>query len=281
MKNNIVSVEWLKNNLAKDELVILDSSPESTITGKASLVSDLSIPNTRIFNIKGDFTDKESKFPNTVPLAAQFEEACQSLGINADSEIVVYDNLGIYTSPRVWWLFKIMGHDNVRVLNGGLPEWVNQGYETVKKSALKQDYKIGNFKSKFEEKYVINYRDIIDNIETKKFLVVDARSKGRFDGTAPEPRKYLKSGNIPDSINIPYKSLLENGKFKSEQELNNIFNEQTNGQTDLVFSCGSGMTACIVMLASEIAFKNSKYLYDGSWTEYAELGNLRTDAPHS
>ena len=146
---------------------------------------------------------------------------------------------------------------------------------------MRQNYKIGNFNSKFEGKYVINYEDIIDNIETKKFLVVDARSEGRFAGTAPEPRKYLKSGNIPDSINIPYKSLLENGKFKSEQELHKIFSEQTDGQTDLVFSCGSGMTACIVMLASEMAFKNSKYLYDGSWTEYAELQNLRTDAPNS
>ncbi len=277
MKNNIVSVEWLKNNLTKDSLVILDSSPESTATGKISLLKGSYIPNARIFNIKEHFTDTTSQFPNTIPSAAQFEKACQALGINADSEIVVYDNFGIYTSARVWWLFKVMGHDNVRVLDGGLPEWVTQGYESIQKSDLIQDYDTGNFKSNFEAKYLIKYDDIINNIETKKFLIVDARPAGRFAGTAPEPRKYLQSGNIPNSINIPYKSLLENGKFKSEQELNKIFNEQTDGQTELVFSCGSGMTACIVMLASEMAFKNSKYLYDGSWTEYAELQNLRTD----
>ena len=116
----------------------------------------------------------------------------------------------------------------------------------------------------------------MENIQSKKFLLVDARSKGRFDGTAPEPRKYLQSGNIPGSVNIPYATLLEDGKFKSEEALNHIFNEQIKDQSELVFSCGSGMTACIVMLASELAFRKSRYLYDGSWTEYAELGNLKT-----
>jgi len=274
MKKEIVSVEWLKNNLTKDNIILLDASPESTAGGKVSSFSGLHIPGSRIFDIKAHFTNTASKFPNTVPSAAQFEQACQALGINADSEIVVYDNFGIYTSPRVWWLFKVMGHENVRVLDGGLPEWINQGHETTQKPDLKQAYQPGNFKSQFHEKYLIRYEDVLENIEANKFLVVDARPEGRFAGTAPEPRKHLKSGNIPNSVNIPYKTLLENGKFKTEQEIREIFSEKIDKPTELVFSCGSGMTACILILASTMAFQKSKYLYDGSWTEYAELQNL-------
>jgi len=167
-----------------------------------------------------------------------------------------------------------MGHKNVSVLNGGLPEWVNKGYKTIKKSDLKQVYGVGNFQSKFHEEYLIKYEDVINNIETDKFLLIDARSEGRFNGTEQEPRKHLKSGNIPNSVSIPYKILLENGKFKTEQEINKIFSQKIDKPMELAFTCGSGMTACIVMLASEIAFKTSKYLYDGSWTEYAELKKL-------
>lgn len=275
MNNEIVSAEWLKNNFTRDEIVILDSSPHTTINGNVSPYSKLCIPNSRVFEIKENFIDKQSKFPNTIPSALQFEQACQTLGINANSEIVVYDNLGIYTSPRVWWLFKVMGHKNIKVLDGGLVEWINQGYETINKENLGQDYTVGNFKSDFQAEYLINYEDVVDNLESKKFLIVDARSKGRFDGTEPEPRKYLKSGSITNSVNIPYTKLLENGMFKSKKELSKIFNTQINNDSKLVFSCGSGMTACIVMLASEIAFRKSSYLYDGSWTEYAEMRNLK------
>ena len=270
----VVSVEWLRNNLSNKNLIILDASPKKTVSGKVSTVEDLGIPNARIFDIKGKFSNQESAFPNTVPSAFQFEQACQELGINNDSKIVVYDNLGIYTSPRVWWLFKTMGHEDICVLNGGLPEWVKAGIETVKKSDLVQIFSKGNFKSKIKEAVIIEYRTVVENINSKNFQIIDARSKGRFNGTADEPRKHLKSGNIPHSINIPFQSLLENGKFKSIEELEKIFAQNASKKDRLVFSCGSGITACIVMLASEIAFKRSRYLYDGSWTEYAELQKL-------
>ena len=277
MKKEIISVDWLKNNLTDRELVILDASPKSTISGDASLYVNACIPNSRAFNIKEKFTDKTSQFPNTIPSPEQFEKECQLLGINANSKIVVYDNLGIYTSPRVWWLFKVMGHEKVWVLDGGLPEWDRAGGEMVEKGNANEAYEKGNFKSDFQKKYLVKYNDIIDNIESKKFLVVDARSEGRFLGTDPEPRKHLKSGCIPNSVNIPYKTLLEDGKFKSKEELRNIFESRISEEQQLVFSCGSGLTACIVMLASEIAFGTNKYLYDGSWTEYAELSNLKVE----
>lgn len=272
--DNLISVEWLHKNRTNENLIILDASPTSTASEKVSAFPDLCIPNARQFNIKENFSNKESDFPNTVPTPEQFENECQKLGINSDSKLVVYDNFGIYTAPRVWWLFKIMGHDNVSVLNGGLPEWINKKYETVKVSHNKQEFITGNFKSQFNESFVLKHEDIIDNIKSDKFLLVDARSAGRFEGTADEPRKHLQSGSIPNSVNIPFKILLDNGKFKSPEKLKEIFLEKAITDAELAFSCGSGLTACIVMLASEIAFKKSKFLYDGSWTEYAELNNL-------
>lgn len=277
MNEEIVSVDWLKQNLKNSKLLLLDASPTKTVNGTTSNYHNLCIPNSSVFNIKDNFTDKQSKFPNTIPSAEQFEKACQSLGINANSEIVVYDNLGIYTSPRVWWLFKVMGHQKISVLNGGLPEWIRKGGETIEKAKINKKYEAGNFKSNFQETFLIAYEDIIENIDTKKFLIVDARSEGRFNGTAAEPRKHLKSGSIPNSINIPYKSVLENGKFKSTKEISRIFKTQIPNEQKLVFSCGSGITACIIMLASKIAFTSSNYLYDGSWAEFAELRNLKVN----
>ena len=274
MKEQTISVEWLSENLSLNNLIILDASPTNTVGGKISPFKDYCIPNARLIDIKKQLTNKESDFPNTVPTASQFENVCQSLGINADSKIVVYDNLGIYTSPRVWWLFKFMGHEDVAVLDGGLPEWIKKGNATVHKTDLNQNYQTGNFKAEIDEKLVINYQDVVGNSSSNKFKIVDARSSGRFNGSADEPRKHLQSGSIPNSVNIPYPTLLENGKFKPSDEIRKIFADLVSDQDRLVFSCGSGLTACIVMLASEVAFKESRYLYDGSWTEYAELQNL-------
>ena len=274
MREEIVSTKWLKSTLTDANLVILDASPKSSVTGKTSSFSDLCIPHARVFDVRNKFTNKESNFPNTFPSAAQFERECQALGINNNSEIVVYDNLGIYTSTRVWWLFKTMGHDTIKVLNGGLPDWISQVFETVNKTDLSQEYSTGDFKAYLKDKYILTYNDILDNQESKNFLLVDARSRGRFEGTAPEPRKHLKSGSIPGSTNIPYTTLLKDGKFKSNVELQNIF-DQIDSQKELAFSCGSGMTACIVLLAYQIATGKRGLLYDGSWTEYAELQNLK------
>jgi len=277
MNKTIVSVKWLNNNLSDKNLIILDASPDSNVSGLSASEDEKSIPKSRHFDIKKNFSNKKSPFPNTVPSPQQFEEECRVLGINNSSKIVVYDNLGIYSSPRVWWLFNVMGHDNVSVLNGGFNEWIRQNYNTVLKSELEIDYDRGEFVSQFQQEFVITYEDVLQNIELESFEIVDARSEGRFSGVAKEPRVHLKSGSIPNSKNIPYQLLMENGKFKSKEKLREIFIDRLKDSEKLVFSCGSGLTACIVMLASELAFKKSTYLYDGSWTEYAELQNLKTE----
>ena len=258
------------------DLVVLDASLQATAEGndgKDTLLK--TIPGARYFDLKNNFSKTNSSFPNTLPNEAQFDAECQKLGIRQSSKIVVFDSLGVYSSPRVWWLFKAMGHENVSVLDGGLPAWIDRGY-SIETRAPKH-YTLGDFKAKLQTKFVKSYSDILDNLRTKTFTVVDARSEGRFNGSTEEPRKHLKSGHIPDSINIPYGDVLDNGKFKSAAALKTLFNKKYTNQKELVFSCGSGLTACIVMLANVIAFNKSKAIYDGSWTEWAEHQNLKKD----
>ena len=269
----VVSTNWLHENLIDENLIILDASINSTANGKTSDLSTITIPNSRHFNLKNNFSDQENPIPNTLPSESQFESECRRLGINKTSKIVVFDNLGIYSSPRVWWMFKAMGHNEVYVLNGGLPEWIKSGFETSEKQIEK--YNSGDFKASFQKKYFKSYHDILENVTTKSYTIIDARSEGRFKGIEKEPRKHLKSGHIPNSINIPFNKVLENGKFRTQIELKRIFEEKCSITNDLVFSCGSGLTACIVMMASEISYKKSKRIYDGSWTEWAELQNLK------
>jgi thiosulfate/3-mercaptopyruvate sulfurtransferase len=273
----LVSITWLEANLKNKDLILLDASVETTAVGKHSVPQLRSIPGAKYFDLKGSFSDKNSPFPNTLPSEEQFESECQKLGINPSSKIVVFDNLGIYSSPRVWWMFKIMGHDNISVLNGGLPEWLSAGYlvENIRVEA----YQLGNFKANLSKRFVKSYYDILDNVKTKSFFLIDARSEGRFNGREKEPRKHLKSGHIFNSINIPYQSVLKQGKFKPELELREIFAAKGLDKKDLVFSCGSGLTACILLLASEVAYGKSNYIYDGSWSEWAERQNLKEDMP--
>ena len=271
----VVTAEWLSQHLNDENLIILDSSPASTVDGSTSEFANRTIPGARPFDLKKNFSDPNSLFPNTFPSEEQFQEESRKLGINSSSTIVVFDNLGVYTSPRVWWMFKVMGHKNVCVLDGGLPAWIAAGFETEVPSSYSGD--AGDFTAKLGPENVISYEQILANTTECAFEIVDARSSGRFKGTAPEPRANLQSGSIPNSVNIPYQEVLEGGRFKSPEELNKLFAEKSSADKDLVFSCGSGLTACIVLLASEIAGNSQYKVFDGSWTEWAERQKLFTN----
>ena len=272
--NETISVQWLNEHLNDRNLVVLDASLKTTAGSKIPEIHLKTIPGARYFDLKNLFSDTHSPFPNTLPTEKQFELECQKLGIQRNSKIVVFDTLGIYSSPRVWWLFKVMGHQQISVLNGGFPEWLRKGYPT--EITTKTNYKSGNFKATINTKSIKSYQEVLENVQMKAFSIVDARSEGRFNGTEHEPRKHLKSGHIPNSINIPYVDVLENGKFKSELELKKIVENKLPKDSTIVFSCGSGLTACIVMLACEMVSQKGIAIYDGSWTEWAESQNLKT-----
>ncbi len=269
----LVSVKWLNNNLAEPNLIIIDASIYADRSEKFIEYQE-SVPGTLFFDLRKDFVNIESKFPNTVPQVEQFEKNSQKLGIKNDSVIVVYDNRGIYTSPRVWWLYKLMGHQSVFILNGGLPAWKKEGF-TLSFLKTKNAYE-GDFKASPKLEKIALYETIIDTFENNHYCIIDARSKGRFNGTEPEPRSEIKSGHIEHSYNLPYTSVLKNGFFKSDEELKALFSQFDFKDKDLIFTCGSGITACIIMFAAELILSNKKAVYDGSWTEWAFKQELFT-----
>jgi thiosulfate/3-mercaptopyruvate sulfurtransferase len=270
MKNPIVSVKWLHEHLDDSDLIVLDASQQVNQAKVEPQFQDIQIKAARYFDIKNDFSDTTNPLPNTLPTPEGFTKAARKLGINNDSIIVVYDSLGIYSSPRAWWLFKIMGHSTVLVLDGGLPEWAKQGYSVEK--IEKRDYALGNFESKFKPELFKTKEQILENIDTKEAVLIDARSEDRFLGETQEPRAGLRSGHIPGSMNIPYTRLLREGKFLPKEELAKILPQDNK---PLLFSCGSGVTACIDLIAYElIGNNNPKAVYDGSWTEWGQIDSL-------
>lgn len=268
----IVTTNWLKQNLRRPELILLDASLPKTAEGKTAEIVSGTIPGARFFDLKKKFADPDATFPNTLPPPIQFEKECRALGINGDSLIVIFDNMGIYASPRVWWMFKAMGHKEVYVLDGGLPQWIEDGGQMA--SDHHESYELGNFKATDQNQMIKSYDEILENSQKLQFTLVDARSAGRFSGQVPDPRKHLKSGHIPGSINIPYKKVLDHHKFKSKEALTELFQRELGNEDQIVFSCGSGLTACIIMLASQLTGRESKVIYDGSWTEWATLQGL-------
>ncbi len=263
MANPIVSASWLHANLDNPDLIILEVRLEQNQSNSENQNPDLQIKGARLFDIKNNFSDTNNPLPNTFPSTEQFTSESQKLGINKKSIIVVYDTLGIYSSPRAWWMFKAMGHSDVFVLDGGLPEWIKEGFPT--ESQKETTYLKGDFEAKFQPELIKNKEQILENISTKEAVLMDARSSDRFHATQEEPRPGMRSGHIPGSINVPFTELQLDGKYKSEAELAEIL--KLNDQP-LFFTCGSGITACIVLLACELISDNPKAVYDGSWTEW-------------
>ncbi|WP_348825298.1 sulfurtransferase [Flavobacterium aestuarii] len=264
MANPIVSAAWLHEHANDSDLIILEARLDQNQADLVNQNPDLQIKGARLFDIKNNFSDTSNPLPNTFPSEEQFTAESQKLGINKKSTIVVYDTLGIYSSPRAWWMFKAMGHSEVYVLDGGLPEWIKQGFPTENQNQ-NINYPKGDFEANLQPELIKNKEQILKNISTQEAVLIDARSADRFYAHQEEPRPGMRSGHIPGSINIPFTELQREGKYKSETELKEILN--LNDQP-LFFTCGSGITACIVLLASELISDNPKAVYDGSWTEW-------------
>ncbi len=260
----IVSVEWLNANLNAENLIILD--------GTINKVFDITleqIPNARLFDIKKKFSDVSNDFPSAFPSVEQFQKEARNLGINQDSALVVYDDKGIYSSARVWWLFKAFGFNNVAVLNGGFPAWKKAEYHTE----LMQNYdgETGDFIANLQFGYMQFFEDILYASKNETHKIIDARSRARFNCEVPEPRAGLRRGTIPNSVNLPFTDLLEDGVLKPKKDLAKAFYMVAEEDEPIIFSCGSGITACVLALGAEISGYKDISVYDGSWTEYGAL----------
>lgn len=261
---SVAKVQELKNS---HSCILLDASIPPIGLPPEKIVKE-TIPGSLFFDIEKDFSDHLSGLPHTLIDPKAFETKARALGINKDSTIIVFDAYGVYSSPRAWWMFKIMGHNNVFVLNGGLIAWKQSGLATTE-SFSKTDA-IGNFVANLKTDYLINKDQIAAQLNKPQITIVDARSADRFYARVDEPRKGLRKGHIPGSINIPFSSLVESGYLKPEL----IKNSLTNTSNTFAFSCGSGITACVVLLAAyELGNRNLK-LYDGSWAEWGAIESL-------
>ncbi len=225
------------------------------------------IPNARFIDIN-EIADKDNPLPHMMPDLNLFNHTISELGIENSDTIIVYDQTGIAMAAcRAWWMFKSFGHDKILVLNGGLPEWKKSGYEL--ESGQSKGFLKTGYKASFKKNYIADKEQVLNEIG--KSIIFDARSKERFTGKVKEPRKGLVSGHIPKSINIPYTDLLNDNKLKTTDELKKIFSKKIESEKNIICSCGSGVTACVIALAiKESGYDNHISIYDGSWSEWGQ-----------
>ncbi|WP_018916834.1 sulfurtransferase [Vreelandella zhanjiangensis] len=272
MSDILISAHDLLDRLNSDAPPkVLDASlPNSPIAAHVP-EDDRKIPGSLEFDIEQVFSDREAAFPHTLPAKEALEAACQGLGLAPDDEIVIYDNRGVYSAPRAYWLLTQAGFKNVKLLDGGLPHWLSQSLPVQQGYSASTPLPVPPVLQ--ANKSVVSVDEVHDNIERQRFKVVDARSAARFSGQAPEPRPEFPSGHIPASFNLPFTEVLENGHFKSREEISRLMRSKELEPSDhLTFSCGSGITACIVWVAAELAGYEHLALFDGSWTAWVMSG---------
>ena len=267
----LVSADWLRENLVADNLVVLDASLPKAGLGEDTL-TDASIPGARFMDLNNRWADQDATFPNTMPGPEAFQDEARRLGINRNSAVVVYDQHGIYSSARAWFMFRSMGHENVAVLDGGLPAWQSAGYEVGKKTVFSGPE--GDFTADPRPGFFVGNHEILEELENEACQVLDARARDRFLGLVKEPREGLRSGHIPHSKSLPYTELLANGQMKDRNALQELFSVCCRGDQSMIFSCGSGVTACVLALGAELAGRPGGAVYDGSWTEWGSRHEL-------
>lgn len=271
----LVDVNWLHDNLHTNELIVLDASVPPVVPGYESLNSEecfLAISGARRFDYDKKICKQDSSLPHMMPGADLFTEEVRKLGINSDSVIVIYDDVGLYSSPRAWWMLRAMGHEQVAVLDGGLRAWIAAGFATT--DSLSLNLPAGNFSANYDENSFCDFSIVLSSLDDSSCAILDARSSGRFHGTAPEPRAGIRGGHMPNARNLPFPNLLNEGTMKPVAELQEIFREFISDEKRLITSCGSGLTACILTFAAYLAGHRSHSVYDGSWIEWGASSKL-------
>ena len=270
MANTLVSVDWLLEHLDDSNLIVLDASyhlPTAKRDPDAEFVQQ-HIPGALRFDID-EISDHNAALPHMLPTTYRFDEAMQDLGVGAGMKVIVYDTLGLFSAARAWWMFRYFGHDNVAILDGGLPAWLG-ARQTVESGRGRVIPPPHPFKSQVHLNWVVDAQDLLENINSNEYLVLDARAKSRFRGEAAEPRPGMRAGHIPGSANVPFSDLLdaESGFFQSSEAVRERLAEAGVDHRSVVVSCGSGVTACILALGLELAGLPEPKLYDGSWSEW-------------
>lgn len=280
--SSLVSVEefitWQESGDARFKAIkVLYTSMPGGPAPQADIVKNnpnTYIPNSINFDFQTQFADASSSLSNTMVNANEFAKQATSLGLSELDTIVVYDDFGNFCASRVWFMFKTMGHKNVFVLDGGLPLYLAMDLPTSNHLVHVQNNTTAPYMCHPDPSYsFVDKEFIVNNLSTKDTIVADARSNPRFLGRTPETKAHLRAGHIPQSINIHYASLQDNrGRFLSTPQLVEIFSAYKH--KPLVFSCGSGVTACILAQAAKLAGIDNVKVYDGSWSEWGADSEL-------
>ncbi len=265
----LVTTEWLAAELGKPDLLVFDATkylPNENKDGHAEFLRAHS-PGARYFDIDV-VADPDTDLPHMVPTPGRFASLMSHLGVSNASRVVFYDQKGLASAARGWWLMGLFGHGNAAVLDGGLPKWQREG------RAIEDGEPLAPRPTQYRpDYYAMKLRgigDMLRNVREQAELVLDARAAGRFSGEVPEPRAGMRSGHIPGSASLPYTDLLnEDGTFRAaDAVLARLAQAGVDGSRPVVTSCGSGVTACILTLGLRIAGLPEGAVYDGSWTEW-------------
>ncbi len=266
----LVETDWLQQHLGTPGLVVLDAS--WTMPGEAKQGYDhyreAHVPGAQFFDIE-ELSDASSPYPHMLPPPEKFASRMRKIGVGDGMKIVVYDCKGIFSAPRAWWMFRVMGHEDVAVLNGGLKKWRAENRPVEEGPAGLRSER--HFTARKNSELVRDVADVMRAVESGRSQIVDARSKARFEGNEVELRPVPRLGHMPGARNIHYGSLLAgDGAMKPAAELRAIFQGAgVNPEKPVIATCGSGVTACILALGLAVLGNEYASVYDGSWAEWS------------
>ena len=263
----LVSTKWLQRNLNNRNLVIFDCSwfLSSENKNPSNDYKKLHIEGSHFFDID-KISDQKTKLPHTVPKLKDFKLGIKRFNIHDGSIIITYGSENILGASRVWWMFKYFGFNNIKILNGGLSQWIKEKRPTTNKKSIKKNSTYDFFINKI---WIADKDIVFKSINNKKKLILDARNNQRFNGIEKEPRKGLRSGHIPNSKNIFWKDLTNKGnKIITKNLIKEKFKKYNIKNNHVILSCGSGISACVLSLSLKHGLDINGSVYDGSWTEW-------------
>ncbi|MEP0520759.1 MAG: 3-mercaptopyruvate sulfurtransferase [Hyphomicrobiales bacterium] len=272
---NMVSADWLSAHIDAPEVKPVDGSwylPQQKRDPLAEFQA-LHIPGAVFFDLDA-ISDTSSDLPHMMPDDKTFAGSMSKLGISNKHHVVVYDGIGLMSAARIWWMFKVFGHQQVSILNGGLPAWkANGGKVTAETTQIEPTV----YQACLDGTRVASWKDVSTSVSDTNSQILDARSADRFAGQAPEPRAGLKGGHIKGSFNLPFQKLLgKDGKLNSVEDLRSVFENSGISLTKPVTtSCGSGVTAAILTLGLDELGHTDNQVYDGSWAEWGALSETK------